>query len=100
MSALQPDITPGGIPGGNGLDRNEGGYEECVTRSSISSLRSRSRTPSKGKPLSGGGLYYRGGRWFFRYTSQIDGKESDITIGPVHSVSLKAARERAADVMA
>jgi hypothetical protein len=52
--------------------------------------------PAKGKPLSdGGGLYLRDGRWVFRYTSPITGKERDLSIGPAHTVTLKAAREKA-----
>jgi Arm DNA-binding domain len=44
----------------------------------------------------GGGLYLRKGAFVFRYTSRLTGKETDLSLGSARSVSLKAARERAA----
>jgi integrase len=46
----------------------------------------------------GGGLYLRRGAFVFRYTSALTGKETDLSLGSAQSVSLKAARERAAEL--
>jgi integrase len=48
----------------------------------------------------GGGLYLRYRSWVFRYTSPITGKERDLSLGSITSVTLKAARERAAEFRA
>ena len=45
----------------------------------------------------GGGLYVRKGVFVFRYTSPITGKETDLSLGSIRSVLLKAARDRAQD---
>jgi integrase len=44
----------------------------------------------------GGGLYIRRLVYVFRYLSPLTGKERDLSLGSVQSVSLKDARERAA----
>jgi integrase len=53
--------------------------------------------PPKAVLGDGGGLYLRAGLWVFRFTSPITGKERDLSIGPLTSVSLKAARKRATE---
>jgi integrase len=53
--------------------------------------------PAKGVLSDGGGLYLRNGLWVFRYTSPVTEGERDLSIGPRHSVTLKAARERATE---
>jgi integrase len=44
----------------------------------------------------GGGLYVRNRLFVFRYTSPATGKERDLSLGPVDSLTLKTAREIAA----
>jgi hypothetical protein len=56
--------------------------------------------PAKGVLSDGGGLYVRNRLYVFRYTSPITGKERDLSLGPLHALKLKAARERAAEFRA
>jgi integrase len=53
--------------------------------------------PLKGPPLSdGGGLYVRERRYVFRFTSPLDGREHDISLGPITGLTLAQARQKAA----
>lgn len=52
-----------------------------------------------GRYADGGGLYLqiRGASrvWIFRYASRTDGREHDMGLGPLHTISLQRARELA-----
>ena len=65
------------------------------------SARAVASTKTHGYFCDGGGLYLQvavsGSRtWIFRYRSPITGKRRDMGLGPVHSVDLAAARQKAA----